>query len=213
MTESATLSPPMPSAARFLPFLSIQNWLDSKLADELLAYAIQNENRFKTSAVLYNGNRKIDHDIRYSSVLSNIGPFEEGLTTAALVVQPTLEKAFGVPAFTTGKIEIELAAHSDGAHFQRHIDTFVVLNKSPSPRVLTLVLYLNRRPRAFTGGAIRMYALNGTEVKDIDPEHNLLVAFPSFAPHSVERVNLPGSNFADRRFAINIWLHRAASII
>jgi Rps23 Pro-64 3,4-dihydroxylase Tpa1-like proline 4-hydroxylase len=52
-----------------------------------------------------------------------------------------------------------------------------------------------------------MYALGGGGARDILPDHNLLVAFPSIAPHSVDMVSCPRGAFADRRFAINIWIH------
>jgi SM-20-related protein len=43
----------------------------------------------------------------------------------------------------------------------------------------------------------------------VEPEHNRLVAFPAFVPHEVVPISCPGNAFADRRFSINCWLHRA----
>lgn len=113
-----------------------------------------------------------------------------------------------MPTFTASSVEIQLAAHGDGAHFQRHVDTFTVENKRLNPRVLTLVLYLHRQPRGFSGGALRMHALDRPAVHDIAPDHNRLAAFPSIAQHSVEPIVCPSHAFADRRFAVNMWIRR-----
>jgi Rps23 Pro-64 3,4-dihydroxylase Tpa1-like proline 4-hydroxylase len=43
----------------------------------------------------------------------------------------------------------------------------------------------------------------------LEPRNNRLIAFPSFVPHEVRRVACPSGEFADSRFAINVWLSRA----
>lgn len=192
----------------FLPHDVQSDWLPSPLADALLEYAIANESRFCPGSILHSGKVMVDETIRQVSVLPHLGPFHEQVTRAALTAQPMLERLFGMPAFTASEVEIEMAAHGDGAHFQQHIDTFVVVNRCPNPRVLTLVLYLHRQPRGFTGGALRLHALGGEAFQDIMPDHNRLAAFPSILPHSVQRLTCPGNAFADRRFAVNMWIHR-----
>ncbi len=196
----------MTGAGRFFPVHRVPGWLDPETADALLDYAIQAEPRYGRAGVLYDGNQRFDEGLRRAALLHDLGPHGEMLAAAALAAKPAVEQALGVPPFAASRVEIELAAHGDGAHFHRHIDTFVAGHRQPDPRVLTLILYLHRRPRAFTGGAIRMHALGGTGVDDIAPEHNLLVAFPAIAPHSVGAVSCPGGAFADRRFAINMWI-------
>ena len=198
-------------AGRFLPSLVRADWLDAGLADALLAYAVACEARFEPAGVLHDGAPRVDKRLRDALKLTDLGRFAAPLKACALSAKPDLADAFGVPSFAVTEVETELAAHGDGAHFGRHIDTFVVVNRAATPRILTLVLYLNRRPRAYGGGAIRLHALGSAAVKDIVPEHNLLVAFPSIAPHSVERITCPTSDFADRRFAVNIWLHGRSS--
>lgn len=199
---------PSTDAGRFLPCHTQPDWLHPDMAEALLAHAIANEGRFRSGSVLNSGELMVDETIRQVSVLAHLGPFHAPVTQAALAAKPMLETLFGIPAFTTGQVEIEMAAHGDGAHFQRHVDTFVVGQRRPNPRVLTLVLYLHRRPRGFTGGALRLHALGGSGTRDMEPDHNRLAAFPSIAPHSVQRLSCPGGAFADRRFAVNIWIHR-----
>ena len=191
---------------RFLPIQTCPQWLDPETADALLAYAIENEARFKPAGILYRGDAQIDRTLRNTGWLDTLGPFQALLESRALNAKPELERAFGVPPFKATRVEIELLAYGDDAHFGRHIDTFVVVKQAPSPRVLTLVLYLHRRPAGFTGGALRFHALGGSQVRDVVPEHNLLVAFPAIAPHSVEPVACPGGRFADSRFAVIMWI-------
>lgn len=206
MTQASALPDNPAPRGRFFSVRSIPGWLDREKADALLAYAIDNEARFETAPVLHEGKPKIDSSLRKCDVLYELGPFQEHLAECALALKPELEKAFGIPAFDAKTVEIELAAHGDGAHFHRHIDTFVVCARARYRRILTLVLYLHRRPRGFTGGEVRTYALGGSEVMDITPEHNMLAAWPSFSAHSVERVSCPSGAFADRRFAINMFI-------
>lgn len=207
---AATMPLLEPSVAegKFLPFHTQSEWLPPDMAAALLQHALDNEAGFGPAKIMHSGKLTVDESIRRTSVLGSLGPFEAPVTEAALAIQPSLSNLFGVPAFTAKRVEIELAAHGDGAHFEPHIDTFVVMHKDPRPRTLTLVLYLHREPRGFSGGAIRMHALGGSAVMDIVPDHNRLVAFPSIARHSVQPVACPSQAFADRRFAVNIWLHR-----
>ncbi|MFV3130379.1 2OG-Fe(II) oxygenase [Niveispirillum sp. KHB5.9] len=191
-----------------LPHHTQTDWLPAAMADDLLEYAIANEGRFRSGSILYNGEVVVDEAIRQVSVLDHLGPFQDRVAAAALAAKPMLETLFGLPPFKASQVEIEMAAHGDGAHFQQHIDTFVVVHNRPNPRVLTLVLYLHRRPRVFTGGALRFHALGGTASRDIAPDHNRLAAFPSIAPHSVQLLTCPSNAFADRRFAVNMWIHR-----
>lgn len=197
-----------PRPPRFFPVHVAGNWLDADLSNELLDYAIQNEARYQEGSVFLAGEKAVNHTYRKTSVLYDLGNFDAPLRAAALAVKPELEATFGMPSFSAGSVELELAAHSDGAHFDRHVDTFVVHNQGSSKRVFTLVLYLNREPKAFTGGELRMYAIGSSHTKDIEPLHNRLVAFPSIAGHSVQRIDCPSGKFADQRFAVNIWIHR-----
>ena len=192
----------------FLPFHLQPDWLPAHLAAELLDFAISNESLFRQAKVGHADAAIVDESIRKSSVLKNIRPYSSALKEFTLTETPLLAKRFGMPAFDVSSVEIELAAHGDGAHFQPHIDTAVSECMLPNPRMLSLVLYLHRQPKGFSGGALRFHAIGGTSVRDLAPEHNLLIAFPSIARHSVEPVICPSQKFSDRRFAINIWIHR-----
>jgi SM-20-related protein len=214
MTGAATA--PSQSSTRtpvFLPYQVVPNWLPRDAAAGLLQYALTNEDRFTDGRVYHEGASKVDPALRKTRVLHDLGPFAALIREAARASQAEIERTLRVPAFGADYFEIELAAHGHGAHFDRHIDTFVGSYRNASSRVLTLVYYLLREPKAFAGGALRMHGLGGrseaeARVQDIEPRHNQLVAFPSIAPHSVGEVDCPSNEFADSRFAVNIWIHR-----
>jgi Rps23 Pro-64 3,4-dihydroxylase Tpa1-like proline 4-hydroxylase len=105
------------------------------------------------------------------------------------------------------RFETELVAHGDGAFYARHIDTQMQAQDRPGIRVLSGVYYFHRLPKAFSGGALRLYGF-GAGFVDIEPTHNSLLVFPSWARHEVRPVSCPSGAFMDSRFAINCWVYR-----
>jgi Rps23 Pro-64 3,4-dihydroxylase Tpa1-like proline 4-hydroxylase len=110
------------------------------------------------------------------------------------------------------KLETELVAHGDGAFFKRHIDTQTARYDDVSQiRVLSGVYYFHAEPKAFEGGALRLFAIGADPAPyiDIEPARNSFLVFPSWAPHEVRPVSCSSNKFIDSRFAINCWVHRA----
>ncbi len=107
--------------------------------------------------------------------------------------------------------EVELVAHRDGAFFEPHIDIMIQARRDqmPSDRIVTLVWYFHAQPQRFSGGELALLPLGPGEPVLIEVRDNRLLAFPSFAMHEVRTVSVPGDRFADARFAVNVWLHRA----
>ena len=68
------------------------------------------------------------------------------------------------------------------------------------------------------GGELRLFAFpgkNGADAGappfvDVAPETDTFVAFPSWMRHEVLPVRVRSGAWADRRFAINCWIHRVA---
>jgi len=209
MAEDTTTSKATGAAALpgvFMPVHTISNWLPKEHADSVLDFMIKSQEQYTASQVYRKGEGHFDPDYRKSVVFRGGKEIKDRLREAVTAIKPELQKILGVPDFPARKIEVEFAAHGEGAHFERHVDT---LNDSTgSTRILTLVYYLNREPKTYSGGHLRLYALNNQETKEIEPTHNLLVAFPAFAPHSVAEVHCPSGRFEDQRFAVNIWVHR-----
>jgi len=194
-------------ADRFLPHWLCPDWLGQDEADGLLGYADANQHSFKPSEVRRREGGSVDREKRESLRLGDLGPFAYSLHERAEAVLPELCRRLGIAPFRPRRLEIELVAHGDGAFFARHIDTIGHGGVSPSLRRVTAIAYLHRRPKVFSGGALRYYTLNAERHMDIDPEHRSLLSFPSFAPHSVGRVSVPSREFGDSRFAVDMWFH------
>jgi Rps23 Pro-64 3,4-dihydroxylase Tpa1-like proline 4-hydroxylase len=109
-------------------------------------------------------------------------------------------------AYDLHDIELQIAAHGNGAFFRRHNDSLKGWNMN---RVISAVYYFHRQPCAFSGGALRLYPLTGEGHVDVEPAHNRLVVFPSFVQHEVLPVACPSGDFMDSRFAVNCWFRRA----
>jgi Rps23 Pro-64 3,4-dihydroxylase Tpa1-like proline 4-hydroxylase len=111
--------------------------------------------------------------------------------------------------------EFEISAYGDGGHFNAHIDTVEVLDRV---RILSCVYYFAATPPRFSGGALRLHAFpsragavtDAPPYVDVAPETDTFVAFASWLRHEVLPVRVPSGAWADRRFAINCWIHRTA---
>jgi Rps23 Pro-64 3,4-dihydroxylase Tpa1-like proline 4-hydroxylase len=204
---AARMSALPPLTGRFLPHRRIRGWLGEAQSDALLAYAIAAEARFEPTRIGNDEKSRIDHSTRRSLLLKDLGPFAPLLEKRALGVQAELEAAFGMPHVPTEETQIELVAHGDGDFYGAHLDTFTGDQYMPGERRrLSLVYYVHRRPRPFTGGRLKLFDLTGATTIDVEPEHDSLLAFPSFARHEVEPVSCPAGGFANSRFSLNIWL-------
>lgn len=193
------------------PYRVFSEFLADELVGELLEYAAAHKSEFHPA-----GTRAgYDPTVRISQKLYLSAPIKQKLEDQILPLAANFIDLLGVSAFEPDGVELELVAHGDGAFYSRHIDTFTgeaAEADSGRQRLISAVLYLHVWPKAFSGGALRLYALGRTstiaDFVDIEPQHNSLVAFPSWIPHSVERVSCPSKDFMDSRFAINAWLWR-----
>ena len=157
--------------------------------------------------------RKVDPSRRDCLRLPWLGPFEAPLDRAVRALVPTaladlhLHEPGGEPR------EYEIATYGDGGHFNVHID---LLENLERVRILSCVYYFAATPRRFSGGELRLYGLpSRSEAEnaeppfvDVVPETDTLVVFPSWMRHEVLTVRVPSGAWADRRFAINCWVHR-----
>ena len=195
----------MPSAPA--PHTVVPNFLTAETRAELLRWTLEHEGSFVPARV-FTG---VDEERRRALVLSDIGPFKMPFAAAASKQYRGWVAQMGLPPFDVSGIELELAAHNDGAHFHRHIDTQTAMGGNGSHRALSAVYYFYREPKGFTGGQLRIYpqgpADDGEVFATVEPMQNTLAVFPSFAAHQVMRVECPSQDFADSRFAVNCWLH------
>jgi predicted 2-oxoglutarate/Fe(II)-dependent dioxygenase YbiX len=123
-------------------------------------------------------------------------------------------------------IELELAAHGDGAFYRPHLDIPLGHERIPlgaldgEDRALSAVYYFHRTPKRFSGGELRLHRFgSGWDRKDADastyldlqPVNGSLVVFPSWAMHEVRPVECQSGRFEDYRFALNCWFCRPAA--
>ena len=204
------------------PFHVFRDFLPEPERAELLDFALASEESFVPTTVLRDAEAVVDPDSRISSKLADLGRLGPGLREALRRAAPDIFARTGVRPFDIARIETELVAHNDGAHFARHYDTLVGRNRqrdssgAPADRVVSGVYYFFREPKRFTGGELRLHAFlpaagsSRLDCVDIAPTQNSLVVFPSFAPHEVTKVSCPSRRFEDSRFALNCWFYRAA---
>ncbi|MEK6398992.1 MAG: 2OG-Fe(II) oxygenase, partial [Terriglobus sp.] len=165
----------MPAA----PHLIVPNFLSQQDHANLLQWTLENEAAF-TAARVHTG---VDDKLRRALVLQDIGPFKLPFAKAASAQYRNWVAQMGLPPFDVSGMELEMAAHNDGAHFTRHTDTQTMMGQG-SHRALSAVYYFYRDPKAFTGGHLRLFGNDETQT-DIEPAQNTLAIFPSFVPHQV----------------------------
>lgn len=188
----------------------LDDFLGADAAEDLLAQIIAAEHRFAASKV-----RGANQNLRSSLHLpGRVGVDLTGFTSAIIRRADEFAAIVGMKAFEIYDAELSIVAHRDGDYYGTHIDTRTQADSpQPSIRVISCVYYLHRTPKKFSGGELRIHRLG---IIPESPFHNMveaandrLVIFPSFLPHEVLPVTLLSDRFADSRFSINCWLHRA----
>jgi predicted 2-oxoglutarate/Fe(II)-dependent dioxygenase YbiX len=206
------------------PWRRLTDVLAPQALRTLLDWTLANEAAFKPSRVTGGGYAP---DIRVSDRVKNVGPMRALLEPHLRGLWPEIAAAAGSKPFEPDHVELEIAAHGDGAFFRPHHDLPVGAERRPKKegalpgdRVVSAVFYYHCEPRGFSGGALRLYrfgARTGEDARegefvDIEPIANSLVAFPSWAVHEVRPVSCPSGRFEDRRFAVNIWFRREIAV-
>jgi SM-20-related protein len=195
--------------APILPHLRVPDFLDAQAHAALLDWTLANETRF-VPAQLAGG--LVKPEARRALVLRDLGPLAAALDARMRAEAPRWTAELRSTPFETSEVELELAAHNDGAHFTLHSDTYARDQVARGDRMLSAVYYFHRQPKGFEGGTLRLHRLNaapGDAGLDIAPDDNSLVVFPSWGPHEVMPVSCPSRAFADSRFAVNCWIYRA----
>jgi hypothetical protein len=201
-----------PSRSIMPPYLTLRDFFPAETVVALLQFVTAHEADFVPTSTGRGDKAGVRPDVRVSFGMRHLGPFEAKFRDELRVLVPDLLKQLHMMPLGDTEFELELIAHNDGAFFKPHIDTQTASEKD-NIRVLSGVYYFHRTPKAFSGGALRLYAIGDSDKKtfaDIDPTHNTLLVFPSWAPHEVRPVACPSKRFADSRFAVNCWVRRAA---
>ncbi|MGW4163621.1 2OG-Fe(II) oxygenase [Streptomyces sp. NPDC004788] len=192
----------------------VREFLTAAEQDDLLRYVLDRESEFKAATVQPRGpgSAVVDERVRSSSVLHDLGGFEELFTERIKEQLEAVRSRLGFPAFPLGPIELQVTANGDRDYFGMHRDS-----DDGDTRELTFVYFFSTEPRQFSGGELRVFE---TVVEDgrivptdrsqtIVPRANLAVFFPSRHDHEVLPVRVPSKAFADSRFSVTGWIHRA----
>ncbi len=190
-------------ASGSLPHSLHPGWLGQPTADALLAHAVRNEASFQPSLIRRNSERVFAPTVRRSLTLTDLGPFTDTIAGRARQLAPQLKTQFGLAAWKPSSMWLELIVHGDGDFVRPHIDV-VMGDAVREKRQVTLVYYLRREPPRFRGGELRLFGFGQNSFVDIEPRHDLLLAFPSIALHAVNPVSCPAAEFSERRFSVNI---------
>ncbi|HZZ90570.1 MAG TPA: 2OG-Fe(II) oxygenase [Caulobacteraceae bacterium] len=211
MSEADTSAPTREEARSLLPpHLVLRDFLPAATVAALLAFAVAHEADFKPTGVGGDSDASPNRRIRRSLGLRRLGPFRRLLAARLRELTPRLTAELKATPFELARVELQLVAHGDGAFYRRHVDT-TTGGEAGTLRTLSGVYYFHGEPRAFEGGALRLYAIGPGAARwvDIEPACNTLVVFPSWAPHEVMPVQCASGRFGDSRFAISCWLHQA----
>ena len=201
---------PLPRYVRILDFLP-----ESEV-QQLFDWAYSNRDIFRPARVSTTQPR-VDPKVRITLVSTELGPWEEQIRERLLGVLPQILDGTGTRGESPTKLELQLAAHGDGAYYTPHVDVEIGTDRQTSAcpvRVLSAVYYFHAQPQAFFGGQLRLFGFGPVPAVqepqlaphvDIDPIRNSLVVFPSWVPHEVRPISVPTDEFADYRFALNCW--------
>jgi len=191
-----------------IPHVVMPGALDPSFCASLLSHAIGGQSRSHPGRVAgaSSGGDLVDRDVRQVTVVHGSGEIRAAFVRLVEGWLPNVRASLGMRPALHGEIEVSIVAYGDGDRYVRHIDTYTGPAASGPPREITFVGYFFREPRRFTGGALRLFDVRGREHVDIDPACGLVTAFPSWLPHEVLPVACPNGDFADSRFAVNIWV-------
>jgi SM-20-related protein len=191
------------------PHKLIRHFLGLDMVKQLLAHADTNRAAFTPTGL---GDGRIDPEVRVSLLLRDFGPLRDFLVPRFGAVMDQAQADLRLSPFELERLELELVAHGNGAFYRRHIDTRTGESEQTTERVLSGVFYFYAPPKAYDGGELRLHSVlppeQGGHYLDIVPEQDMLLLFPSWAPHEVRPITCPSGEFMNSRFAINCWYHR-----
>ncbi|MGD1849461.1 MAG: 2OG-Fe(II) oxygenase [Cyanophyceae cyanobacterium] len=190
--------------------VKIDNFLSKKENEAALKIAFDNKEKFVGSSTTTNAD-----DYRRSSILyaTHYTDFYHLLRKRLLKMMPTIMGQLDSDPFLVSQVEMQMTAHNDGCFYKIHNDSG---SPETATRVLTYVYYFYQKPKAYSGGALRIYEtdLHGPATEpsekfnDVIPDNNTMVLFDSRIKHEVREVACPSRKFENSRFTLNGWLRR-----
>ncbi|MFI0741054.1 2OG-Fe(II) oxygenase [Streptomyces sp. NPDC021100] len=139
------------------------------------------------------------------------------LTAVVTRLAPMVMTMLGVPVVDP-RVSFGFTMHNELPPDARRQDPPVRDSEAPgsesgsgSTHRISFIYHLHRRPRGFTGGQTRIYDTTVREghpgiaesFRDVQPDHDSLVFFPSDAWYQVRPVASPSAKLLDSRFAFH----------
>lgn len=129
---------------------------------------------------------------------------KEALTEQIFAALPSLFNTLDIPSFSVKDLPVTIVNGGDGHFGAPHIDT------TYRDCHISILYYFHRVPKVFRGGSVDFYPHDESSPKgygdgavlSVEPEDNLLVAFPSKTFHGVTEVQSDSEDFADGRFVV-----------
>jgi Rps23 Pro-64 3,4-dihydroxylase Tpa1-like proline 4-hydroxylase len=200
------------------PYAQLTDFLPAEELSSLLEWVLAHQDRFAPATIMSGDQAVVNAEWRVGLTCRDLGPLEPQLRKRMLDALPVVMAKTGAAGPEPSTLELELAAHGDGAHYRPHTDLPIGARRKQrtigDDRVLSSVLYFHAEPKGFSGGALRLFRLGAEETGDesefveIPPLRNSLVVFHSWIRHEVRPVRCPSREFRDYRFALNCWFRR-----
>ena len=195
------------------PHVRYRDVLGRAAVAALLDHVVQHRIAFRPAPVRDRGIAKegVDRASRDGLLLGDLGPFRAPIEAFVRRIAPDAVARLGLTEPAVEPREFEISSYGDGGHFAAHLDTTDLPDRV---RILSCVYYFARTPARFSGGILRLHGFPSSSgegpapVVDVVPETDTLIAFPSWLVHQILPVRVPSGAWADRRFAINCWIHR-----
>jgi SM-20-related protein len=213
MSTVGQLSPDQTRDAMRCPHVVYRDVLGAAAVAGLLDYVVQHETRFRPAPVRTRAveQEAVDYGRRDGLLLRDLGPFGAPIETFVRRIAPDALARLGLTEPTVEPREFEISSYGDGGHFASHLDTTDLPDRV---RILSCVYYFAKTPARFSGGELRLHGFpspsnaGSPPIVDVLPETDTLVAFPSWLVHQILPIRIASADWADRRFAINCWIHR-----
>ena len=206
---SGKAPPDAPAHGQPVPFVRRTDFLPPRRCSALLALAQGERGRFAPGDL--GVHRKVD--------LSRRRNLEEGMATNREVrpwFEPPLRHAFSAALRRLRmsepgayRVEMAMSVYLPGDFLAKHTDASMHF---PTRR-LSFAYYFHGWPQRFAGGDLLLHDADGSGFTRIEPQHNSIVFFPSWAVHQVTPVEgdlgargAQGGRFDEARLAIHGWL-------
>jgi Rps23 Pro-64 3,4-dihydroxylase Tpa1-like proline 4-hydroxylase len=197
-----------------VPVIIVDDFIGRAKAEQLFQYAVAHESGFLPSKVALGHRGIIDESRRVSKVNRDVDPVMPLLEPAVRKAVDDAIPKLGLVNVDSYLLEPELSWSGDGGFFKMHADS-LYQDRLATQRVMTVVYYFYKQPKAFTGGQLHLYGLgadaDSSPQHEIEPRFDRAVFFPAWFPHQVQPVNCSSDAFADGRFAITCWVRKNGS--